>query len=356
MYLFITPSFLPTVAGTECELAKLASTVGKENCLFILPSYLKNEEVNATYRIVYFPRIILRITMYVSKKIGSVMFRRYILNRINLRDFKKIFLIFIEPTLSLANYLIEEHREKTVLVPQGGDVKKALIAKSKYSSEGLTIYYMSDSMKADLVSLGFNASSLKYVPTGTDFEYLRSFNRKESRESLRYLDVFPEDLVLLTVARNVPKKRLFDIPRILELLPSDLPIKWIIVGQGAGNIQSNDRLMCLPPIRVTNANEIPSRELVTLYAGADLYVITSESEGLSLVTLDQLAIGNPIIGYDGDGEREIFSDGESLPNVGDVRGMATLIETFYYRKQSPELITSIEDFSCINVSKKYFSL
>lgn len=357
MFLFISPTFLPTVAGTELELAKLARTVGVEKCVFLLPSYLRDEAVRNDFRVIYFPKYIIYCLLYFSKVLASRWFCAFAKKRLDLNEFERIFLIFLEPTISLTKNFIRGYENKVTLVPQGGDVKKALYLDSLYDTQINSVYYMSLSMRKDLMDLGFGENTLKYVPTGTDIDYLRSFVEEDNVKGVlsRY-GINSSDFIVLTVSRNVPKKGLEDIPEIIRLIRDDIPLKWIVIGLGSDKLKSDPRLITLPPIPVTNPSELPPKPLAQIYAAADLYVATSKSEGLSLVTLDQLAIGNQILAYDGDGVREIFTEDARLPKVGDVVSLAGLIMDFYDHGTFPKTIENIESYSWRSISQRYFDL
>lgn len=351
-YLFITPSFLPTMAGSEIELVKLISSIGKEKCDLLLPSYLKNSSHSA-FNVFYFPGYFFRLNNYFPR------FTQYLLNKLVGKEafdpYKIVYLIFVYPTVPLFYKLLEPYASKVILVPQGGDLKHLM-------QSGLRpcimhfwkTYYMSESMRKDLLFLYPYLSNLEYVPTGTDIDYLR-----KNMGHIRPQEINGKKLgkyIILTVARNVPKKNLQAIPKILNYLEG-LDISWIIIGKGTNvsMLSTHDRIVVLDAIRITNLDEVPSIELVKYYSYADAYVVTSESEGLSLVTLDQLAINKPVFGFNVDGVREIFKEQTKLPEFNDYESISHLIRNYFERGESLELC-DVNNFSWRNISKKYFQI
>jgi glycosyltransferase involved in cell wall biosynthesis len=60
------------------------------------------------------------------------------------------------------------------------------------------------------------------------------------------------------------------------------------------------------------------------YQSADVFVLTSESEGMPAVTLEAMSCGLPIVTTNVPGNQEIVRDGENgfLINVGDTEALA----------------------------------
>ena len=338
------------MAGTEIELVKLISSIGREKCDLLVPSYLKDSSHSA-FNVSYFPGYFFKLNKYFPRV--TLFLVNKLVSQEKLEDYDIIYLIFVYPTVPLFETLVEAYSSKVIVVPQGGDLKYLLQSKMRPSLKDFwKIYYMSESMRKDLLFLYPNLCNLEYVPTGTDINYLRKNIVCTRPEEINGRNL--EENILLTVSRNVPKKNLQAIPKILDHL-KDLSITWIVIGKDTNVpiLTDDERIVVLDAIRISNIDEVPSKELIKFYSYADAYIVTSESEGLSLVTLDQLAIEKPVFGFNVDGVREIFMEVDKLPEFNDYQSIALLIRNYIEYGEFLEL-RDVNSFSWKNISKKYF--
>jgi len=75
--------------------------------------------------------------------------------------------------------------------------------------------------------------------------------------------------------------------------------------------------------RVEVRENIPEAELPDLYAGASVFMLSSDEEGLGLVLLEAMACGTPVVSTDCGGPAEIVVPGTGyLVPVGDAEGLA----------------------------------
>jgi glycosyltransferase involved in cell wall biosynthesis len=110
--------------------------------------------------------------------------------------------------------------------------------------------------------------------------------------------------------------------RIVALLPDAPPL--VIAGRGIfpaalKQLQAELGLMHRVEIR----ENIPEAELPDLYAGATVFLLSSDEEGLGLVLLEAMACGTPVVSTDCGGPAEIVVPGTGhLVPVGDAELLA----------------------------------
>ena len=79
---------------------------------------------------------------------------------------------------------------------------------------------------------------------------------------------------------------------------------------------------------VTFAGRKDKEELLDLYRWADMFVLTSDREGMPLVLLEAMAMGLPIVATDVEGTRDVVVDGVTgtLVPLGDARAFGKAID------------------------------
>jgi L-malate glycosyltransferase len=142
----------------------------------------------------------------------------------------------------------------------------------------------------------------------------------------RYAHVLPGAMnggraVLIHVSNFRAVKRVRDIIRIFARVRESLPSVLVMVGDGPGRVEAQDEARMLGV--EADVSFLGKLEAVApLLAGADLFLLPSETFGLS--ALEALASGVPVVATRVGGLPEVVRDGETgvLCAVGDVDGMA----------------------------------
>lgn len=132
---------------------------------------------------------------------------------------------------------------------------------------------------------------------------------------------------VLFIGRLIPRKGfqyvVRALPRIREL--TNIPFEIEVVGSGAMRTHLDDLAAKLQVSQlITYQGTVPYSELQRSYQGADIFVLTSESEGMPCATLEAMACGLPVVTTDVPGNREIVREGENgfLVSVGDTERLA----------------------------------
>lgn len=206
------------------------------------------------------------------------------------------------------------------------------------------IVCVSDSVEANLKthlhSVTLNSRILT-IANGIDCS--RFYNASPSNE-IRSLAIGQK--IILMVARFDPQKNQAALIRALTLLPSDTSLFFV----GKGELQSecvrlSKQLNVIERVRFLGVrNDIPE-----LMKSADVIVLSSHYEGLSLSSLEAMASGRPFIASDVPGLREIVKDAGLLFPDDDSAKLAEILNKVLSDKS---IYLSVAN-RCIEKSKKY---
>lgn len=165
----------------------------------------------------------------------------------------------------------------------------------------------------------------KVIPVSCGID-LRRFNPGKQSSSLRVRYGIPKNrLVMLYVGRLDKEKKidviLHAIPRIIRKVDVHL-----VIG-GSGKMRSSLEAMAGKlgiQDRVTFTGFVPDNELPGFYRIADLFVIAGIAELQSIVTMEAMASGLPVVAVDAMALPELVHDKENgyLFPIGDINALA----------------------------------
>lgn len=165
---------------------------------------------------------------------------------------------------------------------------------------------LSNKITKDAISLGVAKEKIHIIPNGVDFE---QFNPHVNEYELRTeLDIKDDEKVLLFIGRLSLVKRidiLIDLTKIL--LDEGFKIKTVIVGDG--EYRNHYETLARPIKNIIFTGSVP--EICKYFAVADIFVLTSRSEGLPTVLLEASACGKPIVATDIGGISDIVIHGKT---------------------------------------------
>jgi len=196
----------------------------------------------------------------------------------------------------------------------------ALLAR-QYADDGRLVLALSRRVADDLVELhGVRPNRLRLVYNGVDTARFSPEHRATYRDAIRAaLGVAPEATLLLIVAHNF---RLKGVPTLLEVMArwSDpRPAHLVVVGgrKLARYQRLAQRLGIAGRTTFTGAVD----DTVPYYAAADVYVHPTYYDPCSLVVLEALASGLPVVTSRQNGASELLTDGQHgllVDDPGDV--------------------------------------
>jgi glycosyltransferase involved in cell wall biosynthesis len=160
---------------------------------------------------------------------------------------------------------------------------------------------------------------------------------RRMRSSLRAEFGIPDRaIVVLAVAKLIPRKRPIDLIRILPQVSRDVHLLWVGSGKLDGQVLEAARQRGVAS-RVHLAGFQPARKVWTLMGASDLFAISSESEPWGLVVNEAVAAGLPVLATDECGAAEDLIDpgrtGEIL-RVGDIAAWTAAVASWTRRARS----------------------
>ncbi|HEX6737582.1 MAG TPA: glycosyltransferase family 4 protein [Vicinamibacteria bacterium] len=180
--------------------------------------------------------------------------------------------------------------------------------------------------------LGVAPGKVAVVPNGVDLDEIAEATPAEPRAVAE--EAVPglrgADLVVLSVGRLEGYKGFGDVREALRRLEARgaLPARWAWVLVGTG--PDADRLAALEGLggRLQLPGRVSDAVLHALYARADVFVHATRYEGSSLVTLEAMAHGLPVVATRAGGIPDKVVEGETghLVEPGDVAALAQRLE------------------------------
>jgi L-malate glycosyltransferase len=164
--------------------------------------------------------------------------------------------------------------------------------------------------------------------TGCTVQVIYNFVDPNIYDRSKYPPVLPQAVnggrrVLMHVSNFRPVKRVRDIVRIFARVREAVPSVLVMVGDGPDRVDAEEEARRLGLDQdVAFLGKIEA--VAPLLAGADLFLLPSQSESFGLSALEALASGVPVVASAAGGLLEVVRDGVTgfLCPVGDVDGMA----------------------------------
>jgi glycosyltransferase involved in cell wall biosynthesis len=145
--------------------------------------------------------------------------------------------------------------------------------------------------------LGVEAARLRLVPNAIDIASCRALaGPADGAAQRRRAGIAADEIVLLSVGRLERNKGFHHLAAALAAWRDRPGWRWVLVGAGP-NARAIDTAIDAAGIapRVTRAGRVGDDELHAWYEAADLFVHPTVYEGSSLVTLEAMAHGRPVL-------------------------------------------------------------
>jgi glycosyltransferase involved in cell wall biosynthesis len=199
-------------------------------------------------------------------------------------------------------------------------LKYAVIRRCTYR-----IVAVSDFLRTKLISTwSFPDKKVALIYNGVDFE---EFEKVYPRRTLKDELSLPPDSLLVGMVGNIrPAKGHEFFVRAARLIVDRIPnCRFLIVGQGEGKLlddlkQQIDQLKLRESVHLVGFRE----DIPFVLSQLDVFVLSSITEGLSIATIEAMALARPVVVTDSGGPAEIVEDGRTgfLTPPADPRAMA----------------------------------
>ena len=135
---------------------------------------------------------------------------------------------------------------------------------------------------------------------------------------------------VIAVGRLIPLKRFDQLLEAWAMLPAELRSCWQLKIFGDGHLEEPLKQQALSLGIGDSVQILPSTgDIYTEYANAALLTMTSQYEGLSMVMLEALSVGLPMVSYSFKcGPRDLIDDGENgyIVPLGDVKALSAAMQ------------------------------
>ncbi len=162
---------------------------------------------------------------------------------------------------------------------------------------------------ANLIKTAGIELSVNVISNGID---LNRFNASNDATYLKQRYAIPDVPVMLFVGRLDKEKNLDLILNALAKAVNQIAIHFVIAGTGAEREKLESQVAKLGLTKhVTFTGFVPDEDLPFLYATASCFIIAGTAELQSIVTMEAMATGLPIIGVNAMALPELIHDGEN---------------------------------------------
>lgn len=180
------------------------------------------------------------------------------------------------------------------------------LTKRQYRLDGPRVIALSRMVRDDLMRWhGVPGQNIHLIPNGVNLEQFSPARREEHREQMRAaLGITPEEILVLLVAHNYRLKGGPELSAAIRMLRKQgIPARGIVLGPGrvsiAGKVDEKRPVAQLAPVT----------DPVPYYAAADVYAHPTHYDPCSLVVLEAMAMGLPIVTTRYNGAAELMAPG-----------------------------------------------
>ncbi|MFQ5456383.1 MAG: glycosyltransferase family 4 protein [Nitrospirota bacterium] len=267
---------------------------------------------------------------WIIIKTGILILRRHEIGLITAGDVLGI---------GLAAYILKKIYKKPIVLELHGDYldnnyyinkgieyKAANIFGKWLLHKGDLIRATSHKIRNYLLSFGIPEEKIFLLPHRTDIHIFRPGIETDSL--LKSLGINQEK-ILLFIGRFVPVKNLRMMINAFSLIVRSIPSKLILIG---GGIEKESLQKYVNESGLSSyvlfLDSILYNQVPPYYNLADVFLLSSISEGRPNVIQEAMACGVPVIATRLSGTEELVEDGKTgfLVEVGDEKGMATAIK------------------------------
>jgi 1,2-diacylglycerol 3-alpha-glucosyltransferase len=348
--LFVSETYYPHLNGVYyfvCRIAPLLRERGHEVAV-IAPSEnrhfaLKKIDDLDVYTmpslpLLFYPKLRFPVPIFIQSKIRKVI------------DSFKPDVIHIQDHFILSKAVIELNKE----------LKIPIIGTNHFMPENITTLFKNKTIKEKVESFlwsrfayVFNQVELVTTPTETGARLIRpklntdvipissgislaEFNPFGKKDTISKKYGLPDKPLLLYVGRVDPEKRIDEILDAVAVAVKTVDFYFVVVGKGVSKAALEEKARQLHiKDKVIFTGFVPNEDLPYFYKLSRCFIIASRAELLSLVTLQAMASGLPVIAVDAGALTELVHDKVNgyLFETGDTDTIVQAISSLFTNDQ-----------------------
>lgn len=177
------------------------------------------------------------------------------------------------------------------------------------------VFFISELGTQEAIKEGVQA---EHLLVGMDTESWRLRTHEEYTKGREFLNISADTMVIMTVGANQERKNLSKAMEIVSKLKNEkgMKIKYILVTGEQSKVGWNLRDLAMT---YNIASElmifekgISFRELYSLYAISDAFLLTSKAEGLCMPVMEAMSIGVPVVATNCGAMPELLGEGRGF--------------------------------------------
>ena len=252
------------------------------------------------------------------------------------------------------NHMVPENVAHHLHLPPGADEKVRIYLWNRFVKIYKQLYFVTAPTATAAKHSQRPGLGKKVIPISCGID-LQRFSPNNSGSNLKQKYGIPNRLTLLCVGRLDKEKQIHVILRAMPGIVQQVDAQLLVAGPGKLRRHLEGLVGSLALMdRVTFLGYLPDEDVPQLYRVADLFVIASIAELQSIVTMEAMASGLPVIAANVMALPELVHHGENgfLFPAGDWQALAlgavTILSNDPLRRQmakkSLEIIASSEEF------------
>ncbi len=219
----------------------------------------------------------------------------------------------------------------------------ALNAITKWRSWPVRWTAVSDVAAAPVRAALRGAAQVRVLPNGIDVEAWRPPTRRPELGELSQLGE-PEQMVVVSVARFAPRKRMRTLVEMMLLaqrrLPTRVRLRGILIGDGPERARVEHYLRRRGVEWIQCVGWQTHDQIRAIYAGADVFVAPALLESFGIAALEARTFGLPVIAMADSGTAQFIREGREGLLAADDEGIA---QALFELGARPQLRTTIAE-------------
>ena len=374
---FIVGTFFPQAGGAQVQAHNICNKLTEKNididCYLFNKTNIKNNNYKIFLLSKFLTSLVYFFKFYLNLNINFIL--KYYLKKIIERNKYEFWhFIFLNHKCLILIDCLNQLNQKVFVTFQGADIQVdrdinyGFRINKKYDNYLRKIvnnvnhfFYISKTIKKDLLNLKISENKMSYAPNSVEIEKFKKYHILKNAN---------KRLNLITVARYSPQKKGYDILLKIckELVNKQIDFEWKIIGKGTKKLLNESIIKSRPDSfkiieNIENFDEtyFPNSELIKHYISSDLYINLSRIESFGITFVESLASLVPIITFDTKGVNEIVKDNVNGFLIKNEEDLVKKVEEIYKTRDlindmKDNLIDTIREYDLNLVTEKYKSL